>query len=130
MSYDVFVSYSHADSDWVHNILVPRLAIHGFTVCTDVASFTAGKFGIEQMEEAVVESKRTLLVMTPAYLNSEWSTFENVMAQSLDPAAKLRKIIPVLVSDCDLPLRLRVLHYRDLRSDAPQEWDKLMRDLI
>lgn len=126
----VFVSYSSQDRDWVQRTLVPELEHHGFHVVIDFRDFPAGKLGIHSMEEAVLCTNRTLIVLTPAYLASEWTTFENVMAQSLDPAARTRKVIPVLRLTCEIPLRLRILHYRDLRTDNPTEWDLLMRDLI
>ena len=33
--YDVFISYSHRDQEWVWSWLVPRLKDAGIRVCTD-----------------------------------------------------------------------------------------------
>jgi hypothetical protein len=128
--YDLFISYSHRDIDWVKNKLIPELEAHNFLICIDFIQFRTGSFGITEMERAVVESKRVLLVLTEDYVNSEWTKFESVMAQTLDPGATFRKIIPALHKTCKIPLRLQILHYRDLRLDDQQEWDLLMRDLI
>jgi len=57
------------------------------------------------------------------------SKFENVMAQTLDPAAVQRKIVPVLHKDCAIPLRLKILNYRDLRTETDQAWELLSADL-
>ena len=70
----------------------------------DYRDFRAGALSIDEMEKAVIGSRHTLLVLTPNYLASVWSKFENVMAQSLDPAAITRKVIPVLREDCDICL--------------------------
>jgi hypothetical protein len=96
----------------------------------DCRDFHAGSFSVEEMQRGVLQSRHLLLVLTPAYVISEWAKFENVMAQTLDPGAIQRKLIPILRESCDLPLRLSVLHYRDLRTDDARQWELLFRDLM
>lgn len=127
--YDVFISYSHKNSDWVHNVLIPKLKAHGFSVFTD-ADFTAGAFGSQQMEDGVKRSRRVIAVFTPDYFKSDWATLENVMAQILDPAAKKRKLIPILRETSSVPLRLAGIHWRDLRAEDAGEWERLIEDLM
>ena len=127
---DVFISYSHADVDWVQRLLLPRLEARGFSVLIDFRDFKAGGFSVEQMERAVESCRKVLIVLTPAYVASDWGRFENVMAQTLDPAAVERKIVPVLREQCKVPLRLRVLHYRDLTSADAAQWERLINDLV
>jgi hypothetical protein len=127
---DVFISYSHLDRSWVAGTLLPKLEAHSYITLIDYRDFRAGALSIDEMEKAVIGSRHTLLVLTPNYLASVWSKFENVMAQSLDPAAITRKVIPVLREDCDIPLRLQILHYRDLRVDDDDHFDKLILDLV
>ena len=64
-TYDVFISYSHADADWVWEWLVPRLKAEGLAVCTDQESFDVGVPSLINMENAVIASRHTLLVLTP-----------------------------------------------------------------
>lgn len=128
--HDVFISYSHKDKNWVDQVLLPRLRDHGFKVLID-DDFTGGGLSLQQMENAVKFSKRVLAVLTPDYIDSDWSTLENVMARSLDPSARNRKLIPILYKTTNIPLRLSVLVYRDLRDDDNSiEWDRLMQDLM
>jgi hypothetical protein len=127
---DIFISYSHKDSIWVRTELLPKLESHNFTTLVDYRDFTTGSLGIDEMANAVELCKRTLLVLSPDYIASSWSSFENAMAQSLDPAARWRRVITVLLKDCTLPLRLSIIHYRDLRLGDADEWDRLFRDLI
>lgn len=127
--YDVFISYSHVDSDWVKTRLLPELEGHGFTVCIDFRDFVTGATSVTEMERAVQESRHILAVLSDSYVKSEWSTVEAIMAQTLDPAAVQRRLIPVLLSNCTLPLRLQILNYRNLSKDDPVQWDLLMRDL-
>ncbi len=127
--YDVFISYSHKNSDWVQGTLLPKLKRHGFSVFIDTY-FKGGAFGPAQMEEGVKDSKRVIAVFTEQYFKSDWATLENVMAQILDPAARERKLIPILRESCDIPLRLSGIHYRDLRAEDEKEWERLIEDLI
>jgi hypothetical protein len=128
--YDVFISYSHNESDWVRGTLLPRLETHGFSVLIDFRDFRTGSLSVEEMQRAVLQSKRVILVLTKHYVKSDWTKFEDAMAQTLDPGAVQRKIIPILRENCSIPLRLKILHYRDLRTDDDQQWELLVRDLM
>src|ERR1039457_6797238 len=103
---DVFISYSHKDQDWVLTKLLPKLEAHGFSVMIDCRDFQAGSFSVEEMQRGVLQSRHLLLVLTPAYVISEWTKFENAMTQTLDPGAAQGKLIPILRETCDVPLRL------------------------
>src|SRR5262245_6107652 len=111
--YDVFISYSHRNKEWVRGWLVPQLKSAGLTVCIDYESFEPGAPSITEMERAVLQSRKTALVLTPEYLQSGWAEFENILVQTLDPAAHQRRLIPVLLMSCELPLRIEVLTHVD-----------------
>lgn len=109
--YDVFISYSHKDTDWVRGWLLPHLESFGVTVCIDYRDFEPGAPSVIEMERAVLSSRKTLLVITSSYVESEWTEFESVMVQTLDPAARERRAIPLLLEKRNLPLRLGTLTY-------------------
>ena len=44
LQYDVFVSYSGNDQDWVLNTLFKTMTSQGYEVCIDFKDFTPGKF--------------------------------------------------------------------------------------
>ena len=125
--YDIFISYSSNDSEWVHNTLKEALSNHGFKVLTD-KEFKGGSMSIEEMARAIENTRHTVAVMTPSFFNSDWTKLETAMVQTLDPGAAERKLVPILKEQCNIPLRLKVLHHRDLRTD--QEWDQLIEDLM
>lgn len=112
-AYDVFISYSRADQAWVLDRLLPTLEAVGLRVCLDVRDFTPGAPTVTEIERAIVNSHKTLLVLTPAYLDSTWAEFESILIQTLDPGARQRRLIPLLLKSCQLPLRIRGLEAID-----------------
>jgi len=120
--YDAFISYSHCDKEWVQGWLLPQLEKAGLRVCIDFRCFEPGAPILTEMERAVVESRKTLLVLTPDYLASEWAEFENILASTLDPAARQRRVIPLLLRPCELPLRIHTLYCLDLTQPSQVEF--------
>ena len=120
-TYDVFISYSHTDQAWVWEWLIPRLKAAGLAVCTDRESFEIGAPSLINMENAVAASRHTLLVLTPAYLASEWTMYEQILTQTQDPVGLRRRTLPVLRETCDLPPRIAMLTCVDLRAGADAE---------
>lgn len=125
----VFLSYAHSARSWLLEKLLPRVEAAGFRTIVDFRDFRPGKIGLEEMEKAVMDSAYTFVLLDKDYVLSQWCEFENVMVQSLDPAARQRRLIPILRESCDIPLRLRILHYRDLREDSEQQWHQFETDI-
>jgi len=117
--YDVFLSYRHQDPDktWVRKTLYPRLKAEGLKVCLDVVDFRLGEPVITEMERAVVESRYTTAVLTPAYLSSNFADFENVIAQHLGLEQSQRRFLGLLREPCTPRLGIRALYYLDMSDD-------------
>jgi len=126
--YDAFISYSHHNSAWVRNTLLPHLEHEGLRVCIDFRDFELGAPSLVNMENAVERSCKTLLVLTPNWVTGEWTEFEALLIQTKDPAGRGRRILPLMVQACDLPPRLEVFTYLDLTD--PAEFDFQMRRLV
>lgn len=120
-TYDVFISYSHADKRWVWETLLPRLENAGLRVCVDKRDFEIGAPTLVNMERAVENSRHTLLVLTPAWLNSEWADFESLLVSTVDPAGRRRKLLPLLLEPCQLPIRIGMLTCADFIDQQTQE---------
>ncbi len=116
--YDAFISYSHKDGDWVRGVLLPRLEGEGLRPCIDYRDFEIGLPSLVNMENAVERSRKTLLVLTPNWLESEWTTFEGLLIQTRDPVGRGRRMLPLLVQPCRLPDRLQMFTYLDLTDPA------------
>lgn len=129
--YDVFISYSSQDKAWVRGELLTRLEAAGLQVIIDFRDFRLGAPSINEMERAVTTSRKTLLVLTPAYLASQWAEFENLMLQTLDPANRALRLIPLLKERCDLPARIGFLTYVDFTDSTEHDraWQRLLGGL-
>ena len=111
VTYDVFISYSHQDAEWVHDWLAPRLKAAGLAVCTDRESFDIGVPILQNIENAVAASRHTLLVLTRSWVESRWARFGELLAQTEDPSGHFQRLLPVLRAPCDPPKRISMLTY-------------------
>ena len=123
--YDAYVSHAEADREWVEEVLAPRLRSRGYRPFLE-DDLPLGAIEIEARSQAVSDSRKVLLVLSRAYLESRWSLLEDAIAQSLDPAARKRKVIPILRDDCPSPLHVRPLVAVDLRKGDPRQWQRLV----
>jgi hypothetical protein len=127
-AYDAFVSYSHADGEWVRDWLVPRLKGASLRICIDGESFDIGVPSRESMERAVDASRHILLVLSPAWVESKWTRFEWAMARDQDPKNRARRILPLRLKACEPPEPIAALTYADLTcaEQAEAEFYKLL----
>jgi len=127
-TYDVFVSYNYRDKEFVY-VLVKKLEEHGIRVFVDYRDFQTGAPIIKELERAIASSQYVLLVLTPAFVESSWTVFESMFVQMHDPADKQGRILPILVEDCDIPLRLATLTHIDFRQDFEKGMTQLLASL-
>jgi hypothetical protein len=126
--YDVFISYSHHDQEWVHGWLLPRLEERGLLACIDYRDFDVGPPALVNMEQAVKRCPKTLLVLTPHWVASEWAGFEGLLLQTRDPANLRRRIVPLMLEQCELPERLSIFTYADFR--RPIYWERELERIV
>lgn len=108
-AFDLYLSYSPQEARWVREWLLPRLEAAGLRVFLDHRDARPGASKIAEMERAMLESAKTLLVLTPAYLQGDWNDFQSIMIQYLDPAGRQQRLIPLIFKEVTLPLRLNML---------------------
>ncbi|XP_046380255.2 toll-like receptor 13 [Haliotis rufescens] len=81
MKYDAFVSYSNEDGGWVHGQLLNFLEEEvGLRLCEHTRDFVPGKFIIDNVIEAMDTSRKTILVISNEYMQSDWCKFELQLA--------------------------------------------------
>jgi WD40 repeat protein len=104
-AYDMFISHTTANRDWVNGYLRPALGLSPSRVIT-ADDFRPGTSVVSEFERAVTNSRYSLLVLSPAYLNDEWSTFGEQLASYLSVHEQRDRVVPLLLQQCELPLRV------------------------
>lgn len=130
MAKTVFVSYSHRQSEWVWDRLVPCLRAGGAEVLIDGEQFEAARAVNRQMDEVQDRADLNVLVFSPDYLASKPCRREMRRAIQRDPRFENGDTIPVQRLDCTLPPAIRRPDplYVDLRDDRKAEpWDMLLK---
>jgi TolB-like protein/Tfp pilus assembly protein PilF len=129
--YDVFISYSSHDQDWVQGELLKIIEEVGLRAFIDFRDFESGAPSIKEMERGVTTCRKTLLVLTPDYIESEWCEIESIMLHTIDPGNRSLRLIPLLKTHCDEPLRIGALTHVDFTDGADFElaWQQLLTAL-
>lgn len=117
--YDVFVSYRWREpaQTWVRERLVPALEARGLAVCLDTDCFQLGVALIKEIERAVLASRVTVSVITPAYYESGFTDLEKLMAQHLAAEEHSMRWIAIVRERVDLELLDRFRLALDVTDD-------------
>lgn len=99
--YDAFVSYKSCprDEEFVLHQLYPKLEReHNFKLCLHFRDFIPGEAIANNIVRAIESSRRTIMILSPEYVQSEWCRMEYQKAQH--EMLKLKhKIIPIVLED-------------------------------
>ncbi|XP_005534013.1 PREDICTED: toll-like receptor 13 [Pseudopodoces humilis] len=79
-TYDTFVSYNSGDEQWVLEELVPELERGALRLCLHHRDFRPGRAIVDNIVDAVYNSRHTVCVVSRGYLRSEWCSLEIQMA--------------------------------------------------
>ena len=107
---DFFVSYTSADKAWAEWIGFV-LEEEGFTVVIQAWDFRPGSNFVLEMQRAATEADRTIMVLSPDYLKSQFASPEWAAAFAEDPQGLKRKLVPIVVRQCQaLGLLSSIVH--------------------
>jgi WD40 repeat protein len=125
--YDLFLSYADADRPWAEGYLSDALTRAGVRY-TSEAAFALGVPRIQAFEQALQQSRRTLLVLSPAYLADGFSQFTDILAQSYGLETATWPVIPLILQTVELlPPRLAMLERLD--ATDPASWEQVVARL-
>ena len=99
---EFFVSYTSTDKAWAEWIGFV-LEEEGFTAVIQAWDFRPGSNFVLEMQRAATEADRTIMVLSPDYLKSQFASPEWAAAFAQDPQGLKRKLVPVMVRQCQPP---------------------------
>ncbi|KAI8480766.1 hypothetical protein Bbelb_415080 [Branchiostoma belcheri] len=130
--YDFFVLHGRTDASWVNHVLVPALEVDwSFKACVVDRDFVPGESAFKNIIYSIENSYKTLLILTPNFVTSEWCKYETEQALVESLKSKTGRVIPIMLQECDVPASLRTITYLDVSRDAigPRDWLKLKKSL-
>ncbi|XP_071181343.1 toll-like receptor 4 [Mytilus edulis] len=140
--YDAFVSYADEDCTFVHTKLLKHLEDdRNIRCCVHKRDFLAGNDIATNITSAVHNSRKTIVIMSHHFLESDWCLFEFNMAKMESIYSRSKENIILLVfleqmSSKDLPLNILELIQSKSYIEYPNDeygdvvfWDKLTETL-
>jgi len=110
---DFFISYTQADRHWAEWIAW-QLEKAGYRTRIQAWDFRPGSNFVHEMQEAAANATRTIAVLSPNYLQSQFTKPEWYAAFAKDPTGEKGTLLPVLVAECDLSGLLPQIVYVNL----------------
>ncbi|XP_028717575.1 toll-like receptor 1 isoform X1 [Peromyscus leucopus] len=74
--FHAFISYSGHDSTWVKSELLPNLEKDDIRVCLHERNFVPGKSIVENIIHFIEKSYKSIFVLSPHFIQSEWCHYE------------------------------------------------------
>jgi len=134
--YDAYVSYVEREPDaaWVWETLAPRLEEAGLRVAVSGDVEEPGVARVVNVERGMRQAKRTVIVLSEAYLADSMADFENVLAQTMGVQEGTYRLLPVKIAPLDearLPTRISMLTALNLAHPrrAEHEFERLVQAL-
>ncbi len=103
-TYDAFVAYSSHGEErtWVHTTLREKLeGEFGFRLCFYYRDFKLGVDLADAIVEGINSSNKTLLILSPTFLQSGWCEFEVRMAKEKLMAERRDSLVVIIYSKLD-----------------------------
>lgn len=118
-----FISYARTDAEFALR-MASDLREMGVPVWLDQLDIPPGDPWDEAVEDALEDASHFLLVMTPASVSS--SNVRDELAYAIDEGMR---IIPILLADCKVPLRVRRIQWTDFREGYEEPLEELAKAL-
>lgn len=118
-----FFSYCRDDSEFALR-LAEELKAAGASVWLDQLDISPGERWDRAVGDAINDCPRMLVILSPASVNST-----NVMDEVSFALEARKTVIPILLSDCAIPFRLRRVQYVDFRTDYAGGLKALLKTL-
>jgi hypothetical protein len=121
----VFISYSHADSDFVDRLSL-RLLNENVKVWRDEYKLSGGDSLTVRIRDAIEKASFLCVVVSDSALTSDWVKREIEAGLLRESATKGLVIVPLLLKDVPIPEALRDRLWVDFRHDIDEGMERLL----
>ncbi|XP_065260956.1 toll-like receptor 1 [Emys orbicularis] len=128
LQFHAFISYSERDSLWVKNHLIPNLEKEDGSVqiCLHERNFIPGKSIVENIINCIEKSHKSIFVLSPNFIQSEWCHYELSFAHHKLFSESCNSLILILLEP--IPQYLIPARYHKLKALMAKrtylEWPK------
>nr|WBP49904.1 Toll-like receptor protein [Mimachlamys nobilis] len=138
--YDAFVIYAAVNREFVFKFMIPELEVKaGCRLCVHERDFDVGRFIMDNITTHFERSKNIILVLSMAFLDSEWCTFELTLTQSRTTIEGPGVLTVILLEELDtamLPSSVRAIldtvtytEWSQEKSEQNRIWAKIVTAL-
>ena len=111
---DAFLSNASPDEE------IAREIVCGLEIRNKMIWFAPNRIPVggciaTKVDEGLENSRHLIILLSPSYVASDWCARERSFFQFAVPNQSSRKIIPVLLEDCQIPSSLRSVKRCDMR---------------
>ncbi|XP_062588801.1 uncharacterized protein LOC134250457 [Saccostrea cucullata] len=128
----VFFVYKtiNPDKDWVKST-VEKLEKTGQRCFYHERDFLPGLQIIENIVRFLQRSSKVIVVLTPAFLQSQWVEYETQLAKKINiENPEQLQVIPVLLEDCAIPPFLSTTTYLDVQHKTEEQWFAILKESL
>jgi serine/threonine-protein kinase len=119
-----FISYSRTNKEFATK-LAKGLRSAGYPIWFDLMDILTGSRWDDEVEKALRECSIFMIILTPASIASE--NVKDEIGYAIDHG---KRILPILLEQCDVPLRLRRFQYVDFTTKSFEEGFESAKDLL
>lgn len=127
--FDLFISYSHKDAEFVNKIC-SELKILGKKVWIDEKIINVGDSVVSAIRKGIDNSKYFAIVVSENSINSRWVERETDIATNIELEEERTIVLPILLEGTNLPGFLKGKLYADFRDSHSEGLSKLVNALI
>ncbi|MBV7339579.1 TIR domain-containing protein [Chloroflexi bacterium TSY] len=122
----MFVSYDRKDQAWVEGYLLDAFEQSNFKIYTTQSSHIQQP-NFADLEQALLRSHRTLLILTPVFLRDQYALLVEVLTHLFGASNNTWPIIPLMLKHIELPPQLQSADFID--ATEPDNWSLIIDEL-
>jgi len=119
-----FISYSRINKEFASK-LSKGLRLAGYSIWFDLFDIPTGSRWDDEVEKALRKCSIFMIILTPASIASE--NVKDEIGYAIDHG---KRILPILLEHCDVPLRLRRFQYVDFTTKSFEEGFESAKELL